>query len=230
MISTIALAALHACGGSAGPAAPITKPVTACTALPNVTIQLFGDSTQAGYEGGVTPSRIAAHNPTEELQRILDAQFGAGSTLVVNRGVGGTRSYQLRAGTDGLNLPWPQSVAAQIIVVNHGINNMQDQATIPLSAYKADLEFFAANTNGAQLVLETPNVVTGWGLSGTALYAQAMRDVAAEHQLPVADTYDITDSSMLGDWAHPTDAGYVTIVAESLAPAVTPLVAKLLCR
>src|SRR6185312_3542923 len=128
----------------------------------------------------------------------LDARFGAGATLVTSRAVPGTTSQQLRDGTDGTNAPWPQSVAADIIVVNHGINDMQaSAAALPetMATYRANLAYFAAHTNGAQLVLETPNVVGGWWSTtpGTAPYAQTMRDVATEFHDPIADTQSISD-------------------------------------
>lgn len=233
LLSCISCAiALTGCGGGGGDA-PKAPAAATCTPLAQVRIQLFGDSTQAGYEGGAVPSALAVHTPAVGLQQALDARFGASTTLVTSRAVPGTTSQQLRDGTDGTNAPWPQSVAAEIVMINHGINDMQASAdAVPetMATYRANLEFFAAHTNGAQLVLETPNVVQGWAPTGTAPYAQTMRDVAKAVGAPVADTQAISDTSMLGDWAHPTDAGYVTIVSRSLAPTVAPLVAKLLCR
>jgi hypothetical protein len=189
----------------------------------------------AGYEGGTADaqgvSSLAVHTPAVALQQALDARFGAGSTLVTSRAVPGTWSQQLRDGTDGMNAPWPQSVAADIIVINHGINDMQHRDTEPMSAYRANLEFFATHTNGAQLVFETPNKVVSYSVvGGTADWADTMREVALEFRVPVADTQAVSDLTMLGDWAHPTDAGYVEIVSRSLAPTVEPMVAKLLCR
>ena len=180
----------------------------------------------AGYEGGTSPSMLALHTPAVALQEILDARFGRGATLVENRGVGGTTAKELVAGTDGLNQPWPRSVAAEIVVLNHGINDLTHDGDP--AAYRAALLMIAQNTGGASLVFETPNVVQ---VFNTAPYAQAMREVAAEFKVPVADTNALSAAQQsLGDWAHPTDAGYVSIVANSLAPAVVPLVAALLCR
>lgn len=229
LAALLALCALQAaCGG--GGDGPTKPPESApCTPVAQVTIQLFGDSTQAGYEGGAVPSALAVHTPAVALQQALDARFGAGKTLVTSRAVNGTWSQELRDGTDGLNAPWPQSVTANIAVINHGINDMQRHDFETVSDYRANLEFFAANTNGAQIVFETPNNVV-YGATGTTAYAQTMREVATEFHDPVADTNALTDLSILGDWAHPTDAGYIEVVSRSLAPAVIPLAAKLLCR
>jgi lysophospholipase L1-like esterase len=191
-----------------------------CKPVAPVRVQLFGDSTMAA------PALSSA------LQASMDASFGPGAVLVSNRGVNGTTSVQLRGGTDGMNLPWPQSVASDVIVINHGINDMLAQASESLGVYQDNLAFFAANTGGAALVFETPNIVGVW-VSGTAPYAQAMRDVARRYGVPVADTYSYTAAidgrAQLRDWFHPSDALYGRIAKYSIAPAVNPIVAHLRC-
>jgi lysophospholipase L1-like esterase len=184
-------------------------------------VQLFGDSTMAGYEGGFTPARLATHTPAIVLQAAVDARFGAGRVAVSSRAVSGATARQLVEGADGLNQPWPLPVDAEIVVVNHGINDMQAHET--QGEYLGWLTKLAGNTAGATLVFETPNKVKSWDVGP---YADTMRQFASRRGLGVADTYAISNTSMLGDWAHPTDAGYVAIVGQSLAPAVIAAVTQ----
>lgn len=178
----------------------------------------------AGWDG--VTKLYAVHPPAVALQAALDERFGVGFTLVTSRAVSGTTAVELVAGTDRLNAPWPRSVDANIIVVNHGINDMThhgDQV-----AYRTALRTIAANTAGAKLVFETPNAVLVYDVWP---YAQIMRDVASEAHVPVADTFALPlRITLLGDWAHPSDEGYLNIVKFSLAPAVMPVVAAMLCR
>jgi len=213
-------------GGEADPPTSSTSPAAAappCTPVPVVAIQLFGDSTQAGYDGD-DPDVLAVHTPTVALQAELDARFGRGTTLVTNRGVSGTTAVELVAGTDQLNQPWPRSVAADVVVVNHGINDLTHYGDLP--TYKAALQTLAVAP--ARVIFETPLQVYG---ADTTPYADAMRAVAAEQGIPVADVNLLPFSTtLLGDWAHPTDAGYINIVKQALAPVVATEVARLRCE
>jgi lysophospholipase L1-like esterase len=218
---------LVACGGGGSDAPPTEAPST-CTPIAQVRVQLFGDSTMVGYTAETDAA--AQHAPVVMLQQILDARFGAGATLVTVRAMGGTTSGELLNGTDTVNQAWPKSVDADIVVINHGINDLTHVGNV--ATYRANLQALAANTAGAKLVLETPNVVAEHDLSP---YAQAMRDVAKAAGAPVADTFAFTSAlpdwhARLSDWAHPRDAFYQQIVTTSLAPAVVPVVAAMLCR
>lgn len=207
-----AVLALVACGGG-GTSDP--QPATPCVQMAQVRVQLFGDSTMEGWDGAT--GAYAVRTPTSELQDALDARFGRGTTLVTSRAMSGTTARQLVAGTDGRNQPWPRSVDAEIVVVNHGINDATHGDD--LATYKAALAAIVANPGGARLIFETPNAVRGADL---APFAQAMRDTGT----PIADTFTLPVE--LGDWAHPTQAGYIKIVRDSLAPAVIPVVEQVL--
>lgn len=187
-----------------------------------VRIQLFGDSTMAGYSG----SSLAVHTPQVALQADMDAMFGAGAVSVESRAVGSTTSGRLVLGTDGLNAPWPASVNADIVVVNHGIN---DAATgVSPLAYRANLEVLAIAP--AQVVFETPNPVEDFEV---APYAHTMSAVATAQGLPVADTFAYVTGlggNYRADWAHPRDDLYQYIVRLSLEPALVPMVKTLRCR
>lgn len=219
---------LQACGGGGSNPAQPTQPPAACTALPQVRIQLYGDSTQMGWDWS-DPNNgvIAANNPASALQAFFDAKYGAGKVTVSSRATGGTTAKELVAGTDGLNAPWPQSVQAEIAIINYAITDRTHDDDLP--AYRAALEALAIAP--AQVVFETPNQVHAYDLTA---YAQTMRDVAAEHGLPVADVFAFTlepaEFALMSDWAHPTNALYGDISKHVVQPTVGPLVAKLLCQ
>lgn len=186
-----------------------------------VRIQLFGDSTQWGYDGPT--GRQVPHPPAQVLQALMDARFGAGRVTVTERAVPGTTAGELLAGTDGRNRPWPQEVDADIVVVNHALNDAGTH--VPLQRYAAALARLHAT------VYETPNPVTvAWDW---APYADAMRHVAADQHAAVADVARWMLArprwqASLTDGVHPDDATYGAIVREVLMPALVPLVDKAL--
>ncbi len=183
-----------------------------------VRIQLFGDSTQVGYDRATNGP--VAQPPAKLLQAAMDARFGSGAVVVTERAVSGTTSGQLLAGSDGRNRPWPQEVDADIVVVNHALNDSYHH--VPLATYAQQLRQFHAT------VYETPNAITvPWPV---APYASAMRDVAASLHAPVADVDAWMRAqpdwpALLADGLHPTQAGYREIVQKVLMPALEPLVA-----
>jgi lysophospholipase L1-like esterase len=230
--------ALAGCGGGgSGPApspvsqsAPIQSAPDApkCVPLAVVKIQLFGDSTMVGIDGATR--NVAPSAPGAALQAAMDRQFGMGSVTVEVRAVSGTSSVELMAGTDGENQSWPGSVVADIIVVNHGINDAVHST--PIDAYKKNLTAFAKA--GPVTLLETPipNFGVPWDVQP---YASAMRDVAASTGAKVIDTnaYFLglaNWQSYLPDGVHPVNEGYGLITANALIPAVAPAVAKLKCQ
>ncbi len=182
-----------------------------------VRIQLFGDSTQFGYDGKT--DKQTAHPPVVVLQSLMDARFGAGAVIVTERAVPGTASAQLLAGTDGRNRPWPQEVDADIVVVNHALNDAYTK--VPLQKYAEQLRQLHPT------VYETPNPVTiGWP---SPQYARVMRQVAAEQHAPVADVEAWMRAQPhwqrhLTDGLHPDDATYGEIVRQVLMPTLEPLV------
>ena len=182
-----------------------------------VRIQLFGDSTQFGYDGKT--DKQVAHPPAAVLQSLMDARFGAGAVVVTERAVPGTASAQLLAGTDGRNKPWPQEVDADIVVVNHALNDAYTK--VPLKTYADQLRRLHPT------VYETPNPVTvGWP---SPAYARVMRQVAAEQHAPVADVETWMRAQPhwqrhLTDGLHPDDATYGEIVRQVLMPTLEPLV------
>jgi len=216
------VALLTACGGGGESAGP---PNAACVPATTVYVQMFGDSTQAGYTTNPdNTSTIVASNPAAALQAFFTKRYGAGAVIVSSRAVSGTTAKELVAGTDHLNAPWPGSVQADIVVVNHGINDLTHDGD--LTAYQLALRKLA--TAPALVIFETPNAVKEWNL---APYAQVMRDVAKENGLAVVDTYAFTADKVgqLSDWAHPTDELY-TRISELVQPVVAVAVSRLRCE
>jgi lysophospholipase L1-like esterase len=157
--------ALAACGG--GGDTQVQPP----TCTPRVVrVQVFGDSVNR------------AHAPY--LQAELDRRFGAGAVLVDNRAVGGTTSEQLVTGTDGLNAPWPGSVVADVVLVNHGINDAYAPLGVTIERYRANLRTLASAP--AAVILQTPSPTTA-AVYDSAPRAAAMREVAAETGAQLAD-------------------------------------------
>ena len=187
-----------------------------------VRIQLFGDSTQWGYDAKT--DQPVAQAPVAVLQSAMDARFGAGKVIVTERAVPGTTSGKLLAGTDGRNRPWPREVDADIVVVNHALNDSNEH--VPLPTYERQMAALHPT------VFETPNAITvDWPAPP---YVAAMRKVAAAQHAPVADVdawmrAQANWKSLLSDdGLHPTQAGYREIVLKVLMPTLEPLVAKAL--
>ena len=140
-----------------------------------VRIQLFGDSTQWGYDGKT--EQPVAQPPVAVLQSAMDARFGRGAVLVTERAVPGTTSAQLLNGTDGRNRPWPREVDADIVVVNHALNDSHEH--VPLATYERQIAALHPT------VFETPNAITiDWPAPP---YVAAIRQVASAQHAPVAD-------------------------------------------
>lgn len=190
-------------------------------------VQLFGDSTMVGHDGEL--SRVVEPTPAVLLQRALDARFGRGRVIVESRAVSSTTSVQLIDGKDRRNKPWPASVAADLIVVNHGINDAHFGT--PLPAYRANLGRFAAA--GVPLILQTPVPGYGRDFPPPDEYAAAMREEAERLGVPVADVFEFFVSrpgwkNLVPDGVHPNAEGYALLVGEVLAPVVGDVLAELI--
>lgn len=177
------------------------------------TLQLFGDSTMRN----MAPDFLAI--------------FGE---RVEPRGVGSTTSGDLIAGTDGRNLPWPQSVTADVVLMNHALNDTNPAPLgTPIDQYRANLRRLADAP--AIVVFVTPNPLreynplTGADPVRVAQYAQAMREVAAETRTPLIDvhTYCLRQPDLaerLADNVHPDAELRSRIVRDCLLPGLAPFV------
>lgn len=222
---------LSACGGggSDAPEAPKAPASTGCS-VHQIKLLMFGDSTFVGFGASVAPDGAITYAPAGMIQRAMDVRFGAGAVQVLNYAVAGTNSTQLRAGTDGVNAPWPAPVPANadLVIVNHGIN---DEGVTPLAAYRANLTAFASIA--PVMVIQTPSPT--FRPAENAAYAQVGREVAAAEGVALADVHGYVSgvadpAQYFPDGIHPNDAGYQLIVNNVTLPALMPLVAKLRCE
>jgi hypothetical protein len=192
-------------------------------------VQLYGDSTQvAAYRWGY-------------LQQELDARYGAGKVQLVLQAVSGTNSQQLAAGTDGLNTPWPQTLDADIAMVNHGIND-EAYHHDDLATYASDMRLFAVGDGRARMVIETPNPIAHWRNTPDAPWADAGRAAAADAGIPVADVqaYVLSlpnwEAMLTGDGSHPDDGIHPShelqrLIAHNVTgPAIEAIADTMLCR
>ncbi len=208
---------LAACGGGSADD-PLIK-VEACMPKKNITVQLFGDSTQLG--AGASPG----FKPAQLLQANLDLRFGAGEIQVIDSSVGGTTTLMALNGTNGMAM-WPVGVRGDIVVVNWGVNDSTDYPV-------ADFKDYVRRLTGVT-IFETPNPIEP-SMGNDDAYAQAMREVAAERRIQVADAHAAVlsmpgwQTKFSDGFHHPNDEMYAAIVANALAPAVAAQVLELLC-
>lgn len=208
LATLLAATLLAGCGGSSDPVTATAAAAVACIA-PTSTIQLFGDSTQ-----------------------LLAAPYWAAKwgPRVTSNAVGSTNSTQLRAGTDGLNKPWPGSVTADWVVIKHGTNDgTAAYGLTPISVYKDNLRFFVAHT-GAHVILETPDPSTeAERATSVPPYTAAMREVALELHVPLIDTdtcwraHAGWESFVAVDGTHANAEGRQFTVDTCVAPVVAAL-------
>lgn len=209
---------LAACGGGGSEAPATSSAQSACKPLAVVRVQLFGDSTMVNLDAFTNGA----------LQKAMDARFGAGVVAIQNRAMPGTDSSQLMSGGDGLNLPWPQSLAADIVVINHGLN---DYGRHDLAAYQTNLR--AVGSSGVPVLFMTPNASTVQQMSG---HAGTMTATAQSLGSPVADVYAYFAAQanwpamLMADGVHPLPAAEALIVRDVVAPALVKMVAPLRCE
>jgi lysophospholipase L1-like esterase len=198
------------------PSTTSTTPPTTTTAPVTETIRIdyFGDSTVWGGIGG-TSNQVAQTPPM-----VLDAGLPV-NYVVKNEGVGGASIAELLSGADGIHPVWTTTVAqstAKYIIMNYGINDSYERNTTTTS-YMANYAkaIDIARAAGKIVILETPNPTHDGTL--TQNFADALKQVAAQKNVPVIDQYYYLKQYMttnnLGiyqvtnDGVHPTQATYL---------------------
>lgn len=191
-----------------------------CTPVAVVKIQRFGDSTGVDIE---------RYSQIGGLQKAMDDRFGPGAVVLENRSTAGMWSTKTIEGADGLNLPWPGSTNADIVIVNHGIQDAGH--SIPIETYKANLR--TIGRTGLTL-FQTPSPLTV--SVSTAPYAAAMIEVANELKAPVADVQSYVlglpswQTLLMSDGVHPLPALYDMETTNVIAPKVAEMVSALKCK
>jgi lysophospholipase L1-like esterase len=204
-----------------------TGALAACEPQYPVRIQLFGDSIMEGVQS-FTRGEIPTQPPAALLRAHFDRLYGNGVVVVSTRAVAGSTASDLADGSDDLNAPWPRSVDANIVVVNHGVNDSARR--VDLGIYRAAIRKLSVAP--ARVIFQTPTMTLSHDV---APYAQVMRDVAAEAGVAVADAFAYTAgrrdlSALIPDATHPSRRLYSLIVANVLAPVVSRAVAELRCE
>jgi hypothetical protein len=177
------------------------NPIPNCTPKP-VMIALQGDTIMTDYFN------------TGRLQALMDAQYGPGSTSVLNYALGGNDSGSYLY------------ITGDIVVANFGVWDMMDR--IPVAQYLHNMTAIAPTL----VVLQTP-VDTRQNVDPVPFM-----DAAKSLGVPVADAYSyvnslITDqtplNTLLSDGRHPTADVDKLIIENVIAPAVAKQVAPMRC-
>lgn len=219
-----AIISLASCGGGGGdsPAPVVSQPPPSqpggdttpppADSTTAYVIEYYGDSTVWGYRSGSPGERVATPAP----QAFADALPAAAGHKVTNEGVNSSYACGLLNGTDGVHPAWSTQMTssdATHVIINHGIN---DQWEYDVATYRSCLTSLAqiAKSNGKQVIFETPNPIENGNLEP---YVAAMKDVAAQQQVPVIDQHRYlmdylngnSVSTICPDGVHPSASVYV---------------------
>ncbi|MDB5842061.1 MAG: major pilin protein fimA [Herminiimonas sp.] len=168
-------------------------------------VEYYGDSTIRGYESG-TGGQVAKPAP----QAFAEALPASPRQQVNNLGVDGQTACAL------VDTGWNDRMAtsnATVVILNHGINDAVNE--VGISRYKSCLTTLAqtARNYSKRVIFETPNPVDNGQVLNT--YVTAMKEVAAQENLPVIDQYTNLINSgrsireMSPDGTHPSSAVYI---------------------
>lgn len=196
-------------------------------------IELFGDSIMCGRDPDLLPPQggVCSNNdiitgrvvqPPSDLLPLFLPQY---RMVVTTRSVGGSTSGNLLLGTDGANGVWPDNIEANIIVINHGLNDAKENVNV--ADYKNNLIELRDKINSDQIMVwQTPTVNYYYDV---APYAQAMKEVAAMYNDIVADTGLFSNwLGELPDGIHPRQLGYSRLIDRIVAPAINLAILQLL--
>ncbi len=194
-----------------------------------VYVELYGDSIMCGSDPdleddpcGCSSKNIKGRVP-QPPARLIETFLPQYKLVVTSRSSGFSTSGELLDGNDGVNGPWPDYQEANVVVINHGMNDARYD--VPVAEYESNLrELREKLPAGTVMVWQTPTVVRG---INTTEYAEAMRRVATDYQDIIADAHKI--SRWLGelpDGVHPRQLGYVELVDLCLASAINKAIIK----
>ena len=180
-------------------------------------IELFGDSIMCGRDPDaldpvcgvcsnvdMTSARVA--QPPGSLIEFFLPQY---KLVIITRSSGNSTSGQLLNGTDGVNERWPDNIDANIVVINHGMNDAKNG--VPVQQYKNNLIALRQRLGDDKIMVwQTPTVNKYWN---TDSYAEAMREVAVQYGDFIADANLLPDwLDKLPDGLYPRQLGYAELV------------------
>lgn len=195
--------------------APAPAPAPQIPVAPDAprVIEYYGDSTIWGYRSNAG-DRVAVPAPAAFAAALKNpARYD-----VRNEGVSSTTACDLLNG-DGRHPAWPVQIAdspASHVIVNFAIN---DEWRHDLATYKDCLNGLAqgASQHGKIMIFETPNPTRDSGGVGLDVYVRAMKEVAAQRNIPVIDQYKFLSDYLAGtspyticpDGLHPSESVYI---------------------
>jgi lysophospholipase L1-like esterase len=162
-------------------------------------IAFFGDSTMWGAQAGPL-TQVATPPPTMAVNSINNF-FGNSAATAQNNAISGTTLAQMLAGTDGSGQTYKQRLAgttAPVVYVMHGQNDAYGANSTSAAVFRANLIACIQQTRsaGKSLVLVTPHPALTMGSLGlqarsenVSMFAQIMRDVAAQHGVKLVDIH-----------------------------------------
>lgn len=173
-----------------------------------------GDSLVWGWTSGQEWVKVATPPVTT-----FAGDLPGGAYDVTEKGQPGARAWQVIDGFAGEN-PWETRMAGaagiDFVILGYGMNEADKGDS--LASYKDALRSLAntARAYAKFVIFETPNPSTY--ISTVAQFAQAMREVGAEMNIPVIDQFSmieeyrmdngLTLESMVPDGMHPTQSTY----------------------
>lgn len=160
------------------------------------------------------------------VQRELDARQGPGVVVVRNKGKGGTKIFDLVAGTMGFDA-WPIGMDADLTLHLWGTNEAARAHRDPLPDFAAALRTIArANTAfitppPMDLTVTDPRI----GTAEVESYAQVVRDVAGALGVDVLDVHAYVTAipaweTLLRDGLHPGEELLGRIARDVIVPYV----------
>ena len=197
-----------------------------------IQIELFGDSIMCGRDPDVAAPLCGVCSPgdpdiarvPEPPARLLEIFLPQYKLFITTRSQGNSTSGQLLNGNDGVNDVWPDNIEADIVIINHGMNDAK--TGIPVAEYKQNLISLRQGLRSNQIMIwQTPTVNKYWD---TSLYASAMREVAAMYGDLVADAHEFKTSFIgdIPDGLHPRQLGYAKLIDLCLSPKVNAAILR----
>lgn len=194
-------------------------------------IELFGDSIICGRDPDVLDPLCGVCSNVDSVSARVAQPPGAliefflpqYKLVVITRSSGHSTSEQLLKGTDGVNERWPDNIDANIVVINHGMNDAK--IGVPVQEYKNNLIALRQRLGDDKIMVwQTPTVNKYWN---TNPYAEAMRQVAVQYGDFVADANRLPGwLTKLPDGMHPRQLGYAELVDVCLSSQLNSAIIK----
>lgn len=162
------------------------------------------------------------------------------AVAITTRSVGGSTARDLLKGTDGANEKWPDSIEADIVIINHGLNDAK--RNISVAEYKENLSSLRSSLPRNKIIVwvlptqpnmdlvnanSLPDPRVNWNRTNRLqLYINAMREVAITNGDYIADTTNIPDwkNYFLIDPVYPIQEGYRALIKHAIAPAIKKVI------